>query len=216
MKFYGFWRSLAAYRVRIALNIKNVEAEQIPVNLMTGQQRLDEYRAINPQMVLPALFDGEGATLFQSMAILEYLEEKYPQPAMLPADLRGRARVRGLAQIVVSDSHPMVVPRIREYLGKQLHHDEAEVLAWAQTWITAGLSAIETHLSRDQETGLYCHGDTATIADICLMSLTAGNMFFQGNLDAFPTIKRIETQCMAQDAFARAHPLRQPGAPAKV
>jgi maleylacetoacetate isomerase len=183
------------------------------IDLMAGQQRAPEYRAVNPQMVVPALIDGDGPALFQSLAILEYLDERQPQPPLLPPDARGRARVRGLAQIVACDAHPLIVPRIREYLAAQFGLDEAQRLAWIRHWIGAGLRAVEQHLASEGETGRYCHGDTVTIADICLVSLAVGNTLFQGDLREFPTVSRIVETCLAEDAFALAHPLRQPGAP---
>ena len=213
MKLFGYWRSLATLRVRIALNLKGLAAEETMIDLMAGQQRAPDYRAVNPQMVLPALIDGDGPALFQSLAILEYLDERHPQPPLLPADARGRARVRGLAEIVACDTHPLIVPRIREYLAEQFGLDEAQRLGWIRHWIGAGLRAVEQHLASEAETGRYCHGDTVTIADICLVSLAVGNTLFQGDLREFPTVSRIVESCLAEDAFARAHPLRQPGAP---
>jgi maleylacetoacetate isomerase len=184
------------------------------IDLQAGEQRSPDYQAVNPQMVLPALVDGSGPPLFQSLAILEYLDERHPEPPLLPGDARGRARVRGLAQIVASDTHPLIVPRIREYLADEFSLDESQRLKWIRHWISAGLQAIEKHLATEAETGLYCHGDRVTMADICLVSQAVGYTLFQGDLREFPTIKRIVDRCMADDAFARAHPLQQPGAPA--
>jgi maleylacetoacetate isomerase len=214
MKLFGYWRSLATFRVRIALNLKGLQVEETMIDLQAGHQRSADYQAVNPQMVVPALIDGAGPALFQSLAILEYLDERYPEPPLLPADARGRARVRGLAQIVACDSHPLIVPRIREYLADEFGLDESGRLTWIRHWIGAALRAIEKHLATEPDTGLYCHGDAVTIADICLVSLAVGNSLFQGDLRDFPTIARIVDRCMAEDAFARAHPLRQPGAPA--
>ena len=156
---------------------------------------------------------ARGAPLFQSLAILEYLEERHPVPPLLPADPRGRARVRGLAAIVAADSHPLIVPRIREYLEDELALPEEARTQWVRHWIGAGLDAIEAHLANEPETGRYCHGDTVTMADICLVSLTAGATLFGETLERRPTVRRVSEACLAQDAFARAHPLRQPGAP---
>jgi maleylacetoacetate isomerase len=213
MKLFGYWRSLATFRVRIALNLKGLSAEESMIDLQAGEQRSSNYHAVNPQMVLPALVDGDGPALFQSLAILEYLDERHPEPPLLPADARGRARVRGLAQIVASDTHPLIVPRIREYLADELGVDESQRLKWIRHWISAGVQAIEKHLANEAETGLYCHGDRVTMADICLVSQAVGYILFQGDLREFPTTNRIVDRCMAEDAFARAHPLRQPGAP---
>jgi maleylacetoacetate isomerase len=213
MKLFGFWRSLATLRVRIALNLKGVAAEEVMIDLMAGQQRSPEYVATNPQMVVPALIDGDGPPLFQSLAILEYLDERFPDPPLLPADARGRARVRGLAQIVACDSHPLVVPRVREFLGETFHAGEPQKIAWARHWIGKGLEAIEKHLAGDGRAGRYCHGDAVTIADICVVSLAVGQGLFGGNMETFPKTAEIVDRCMTLDAFARAHPLRQPGAP---
>ena len=216
MKFFSFWRSLASFRVRIALNLKGIACEVIDVDLMKGHQRDPAYIAVNPQMVLPALVDDEGHVLFQSLAIMEYLDETHPQPPLLPAELRARARVRALAQVVACDSHPLIVPRVREFLEHELHLDEAQRMKWIHNWIGAALRTLEANLSGSKETGRYCQGDQITIADICLVSQFAGANFFKHDLGPYPTVRRIAEACMQNDAFARAHPLRQPGAPASV
>jgi maleylacetoacetate isomerase/maleylpyruvate isomerase len=214
MKLFSFWRSLATYRVRIALNLKGVQPDEvIDVNLIKGEQRKPEFRAVNPMMAIPALVDGDGPALFESLAIIEYLDETHPQPPLLPTDARGRARVRGLAQIIACDSHPLLVPRVREYLEHRLKLDEPTRTAWCQHWIAEALTAVETHL-QDQATGRYCHGDTVTVADICLVSQAAGAKFYQVDTTPYPTVNRIVDACQSIDAFARAHPLKQPGAPA--
>ena len=214
IRLFGFWRSLATFRVRIALNLKGIAYEETFLDLDAGDQRRPDYRALNPQMVVPALLDGDGPPLFQSLAILEYLDERFPEPPLLPADPRGRARVRGLAQIVACDSHPLIVPRIRKYLGEEFGLDEAQRLTWIRHWLEAGLRAIEAHLER--ESGLYCHGDSVTMADLCVVSLAVGLELFKGRVADFPIASRIVARCLAEDAFARAHPLCQPGAPARV
>ena len=217
MKFFSFWRSLASFRVRIALNLKGIVPEEvIDVNLLQGKQREEAYRKVNPQMVLPALIDGDGPVLFQSMAIMEYLDETHPNPPLLPKDPRARARVRGLAQIVSCDSHPLLVPRVREYLEHELHLDEPTRLKFIHHWIGAALTALETNLAGSKETGRYCQGDQITIADICLVTQATGAGFYKYDTAPFPTVRRIVDTCMQNDAFARAHPLKQPGAPAAV
>ncbi len=214
MKIFSFWRSLATYRVRIALNLKGlVPDEIIEVNLMKGQQRQAEFRAVNPMMAIPALVDGDGPALFESLAIIEYLDETHPNPPLLPRDPRGRARVRGLAQIVACDSHPLIVPRVREYLEHEFKLDEAARTKWCQHWHTAALTALEAHLA-GPATGRYCHGDTITLADICLASQAAGAKFFNVDTARFPNFSRIANSLATIDVFARAHPLKQPGAPA--
>ena len=216
MKLFSFWRSLATFRVRIVLNLKGLRPDEVvDVNLMKGQQREAAFRAVNPMMAIPALTDGEGPALFESLAIIEYLDETHPQPPLLPKDARGRARVRGLAQIIACDSHPLLVPRVREYLEHELKLDEPTRTKWCQHWIREALTAIETNL-KGKETGRYCHGDQVSIADICLASQAAGAAFYKVDMAPYPTVNRIVDACQAIDAFARAHPLKQPGAPAAV
>ena len=214
MKLYGFWRSLASYRVRVALALKGMQAEEISIDLLKGKQNEADYLAVNPQGVVPALLlDEGGAPLFQSLAILEYLEETRPQPALLPKDPRGRARVRGLALIAAADGHPLITPRIRNYLEKEMKQDEAARNRWLAHWTLRALEAIEGHLSKEKETGRFCHGDSPTIADICLASQMIGALaYFNCDTKALPTAMRIYNQCMEIDAFAKAHPLKQPGA----
>src|SRR6266849_5003235 len=160
VKLFSFWRSLATFRVRIALNLKGLVPEEVvDIDLMKGRQRDAAFRAVNPQMLLPALVDGEGPVLFQSLAIIEYLDETHPLPPLLPKEPRARARVRGLAQIVACDSHPLLVPRVREYLDHELRLDEPTRLRWIQNWIGAALNALEANLAASTETGRYCQGD---------------------------------------------------------
>jgi maleylacetoacetate isomerase len=213
MKLYGFWRSLATYRVRTVLALKGVQAEQVSINLLEGKQHSAEYKALNPQSVVPALALDGGALLFQSMAILEYLEETHPTPPLLPRDPLGRARVRGLAQIVVSDGHPLVVPRIRGYLEKEMHQDEPARNKWLAHWTKAALEALEAHLAKEKETGRYCHGNAPTLADVCLASQVFGAKFFNVDTAGAPTVMRVFGECMKIDAFDRSQPLKQPDAP---
>ncbi len=214
MKLYGFWRSLASYRVRVALHLKGVAFEETPINLLTGAQHSDDYRKVNPQAVIPALIDGNGPPIFQSLAILEYLDEVHPNPSLLPKDARARARVRGLAQIVACDAHPLVVPRIRNYLEKDLALDEPTRNKWLQHWTAKGLAALEANLAGNPATGRYCQGDSVTLADICVASQVVGAAFFNVDTKPYPTAVRIFGECMKIDAFATSHPLKQPGAPA--
>lgn len=214
MKLYGFWRSLASYRVRVALALKGMQAEEISIDLLKGKQNSDDYLAVNPQGVVPALvLDDGGPPLFQSLAILEYLEETRPEPPLLPKDARGRARVRGLALIAAADGHPLIVPRVRNYLEKELKADETARNRWLAHWTMRALDAIEGHLAREKETGRFCHGNTPTLADICVVSQVIGALaYFSCDTKAVPTAMRIYNQCMEIDAFAKAHPLKQPGA----
>jgi len=199
--------------VRTALALKGLDAEQISINLLEGKQHSSEYKAVNPQGVVPALVVDGGAPLFQSMAILEYLEETHPRPPLLPKDPFGRARVRGLAQIVVSDGHPLVVPRIRGYLEKEMRQDEPARNKWLAHWTKEALEGLEAHLAKEKETGRFCHGDAVTIADICLASQVFGAKFFNVATAGVPTVMRIFGECMKIDAFDRSQPLKQPDAP---
>ena len=216
LKLYGFWRSLASCRVRIALRLKGVEFEEIPIDLVRGDQHAESYKAINPQAVVPSLVIDDDAPLFQSMAILEYLEETYPRVPLLPTNLRARARVRGLAQIIVSDTHPLMVPRIREYLEKELKLDEAGRTQWIRNWAMKGLQAVEAQLVKETETARYCHGSTPTLADVCLATQVFGAQLFGFDTSSVPTVMRIFGECMKIEAFDKSQPLKQPGAPAKA
>jgi maleylacetoacetate isomerase len=215
MKLYGFWRSLATYRVKVALGLKGLNVEEMSIDLLKGEQHGEDYRSVNPQAVVPVLvLDDGGPPLFQSMAILEYLEETKPQPPLLPKDPRGRARVRGLALIAVADGHPLVVPRIRLYMEKELGVDEPARNRWLAHWSLNALEAIEAHLASDPETGRFCHGDAVTMADICLASQVIGaTAYFKCDLSGVPAVKRIYDECMKLEAFTKPHPLKQPGAP---
>jgi maleylacetoacetate isomerase len=212
MKLYGFWRSIATFRVRIALNLKGVAVEDISVHLLKGEQLKPEFLAVNPQGALPALVLDDGTTLVESLAIIEYLDETYPNPPLLPKDAKGRARVRGLALIPTADGHPLIVPRIRSYLEKELKVDEAGRNKWLSHWTGEALKALEGHLANEKETGKFCHGDAVTLADLCLVSQVAAGKFFSVDTAAMPTVMRIFDECMKLDAFARAHPLKQPDA----
>lgn len=214
MKLFGFWRSMAAYRVRVALNLKGIAVEEIPIDLDAGEQLRPEFLAINPQGAVPALIEPGMPPLVQSMAILEYLEERYPDPALLPRDPRGRARVRALAAVVASDTHPLIVPRVSTYLTTRGGFDAAAMRDWRIAWIRRGLSMIEAHLAGDPATGTFCHGDSVTFADICLASLGTVAKTFKFEITNAPTVTRILDRCEQLDAFARAHPSRQLGAPA--
>jgi maleylacetoacetate isomerase/maleylpyruvate isomerase len=217
MQFYSFWRSLAAFRVRIALNVKGIVPDEvITVDLLKGDQRQEAYRKVNPQMRLPALTDGDGPILFQSIAIIEYLEETRPEPPLLPKDPRGRARVRALSAIVASDSHPLVVPSVRNFFEHELKLDAPTLMKWIRHWVNEGLGSLEGHLARDTETGKFAHGDAVTMADLCLVSQVVSAGYFEVDTSPYPTVKRIAETCLAIDAFARAHPMKQPGAPATL
>jgi maleylacetoacetate isomerase len=214
MKLYSYWRSQASFRVRIALRLKGLDAELAFLDLLKGDQFAGDYRTLNPEMVVPTLVDGDGPPLVQSLAILEYLDERYPAPPLLPAEARARAHVRALAQVVAMDAHPFVVPRVRKYLERELGIDEPRRMQWLQHWLDEGSRTIEEMLSRDPRTGRFCCGDSPTIADICLVPhLTSAQMLCGLDLAPYPTAARILANCMQIDAFAQTHPLKQPDAP---
>jgi maleylacetoacetate isomerase len=195
--------------VRIALNLKGVERENIYINLLKGEQFSDDYKKINPQMVVPALVDGD-LTLTQSMAILEYLEEKYPEPALLPADPEGRARVRSLALISVADTHPLLVPRIRRYITQDMGQSEDVLNAWIRHWQVTGLAALEAGVANSPATGKFAHGDRVTVADLCIVPQFGAAGLFGVDTRPYPTLRRIYDACTAMDEFAREHPTKQP------
>ena len=213
MKLYTYWRSQASFRVRIALRLKGLVAEMVSLDLLKGDQFDPAYRALNPEMVVPTLLDGDGPPVMQSLAILEYLEEKYPQSPLLPEDFRARAHVRGLAQMLAMDAHPFIVPRVRKYLERELHLDEPTRMKWLRHWLDLGSRTIEDVLARDPRTGRFCWGDRPTIADICLVAhLTSAKMLCDSDPAPYPTARRIFDACMQIEAFALEHPLRQEGA----
>lgn len=212
-ELFGFWRSMATYRVRVALNLKGLHVRETDLNLDAGDQLAPAFLAVNPEGAVPALVEAGQPAITQSLAILEYLEERYPQVPLLPKDLRGRARVRSLAALVVSDTHPLIVPRVRSYLTTKAGMDDAALRAWSLHWISRGLAATEARLASDPATGEFCHGDQVTFADICLASLVIVARTFQFQPAGAPRLARIVERCETIDAFERAHPLRQSGAP---
>ncbi|HVH80973.1 MAG TPA: maleylacetoacetate isomerase [Stellaceae bacterium] len=211
MKLYTYYRSQASFRVRIAMNLKGLTHEDTYLHLEKGDQFDPDYKALNPQMVVPTLIDGD-VKLFQSLAILEYLEEKYPEPALLPTDAASRAWCRGFALINIADSHPLLVPRIRHYLTDDLKLPHDTMIGWIQHWLGLGLLAMETLLAEHTETGKFCHGDQPTLADIGLVTQVTPAKTFNTALDAYPRVMRIYDACMAIAAFADAAPAKQPDA----
>ena len=209
MKLYTYYRSQASFRVRIALNLKGLAHDDTFLHLEKGDQFAAEYKALNPQMVVPTLIDGD-VKLFQSLAILEYLDEKYPEPPLLPGDAAARAWVRGLALINIADSHPLIVPRVRHYLLDEWQVGQEKMLGWIQHWLGAGLQAMEALLEEKGPAGKFCHGDSPTVADICLVTQVTPAQLFKTDLAAYPRVMRIYDHCMTLAPFAEAHPLRQP------
>lgn len=214
LQLYGFWRSLATFRVRAALHLKDLAFTETIVDLGVGEQFGAAFHRINPQHVLPAL-DHDGPLLTQSMPIVEYLDEAFPQAPLLPADRAGRARVRALAQIAVADVHPLITPRIRSYLETELGVAEPARLRWIRHWFEEGSKAIEARLNEaGAPSGPYAHGERITLADLALISHVAGARLFQADLSAAPRLVALTEHCLQHEAIARAHPLAQPGAPA--
>jgi maleylacetoacetate isomerase len=217
-ELYSFWRTSATYRVRVAFNLKGVQLTEHNINLDTGEQRGESFLKINPMGAIPALIDnGAGQShspITQSLAILEFLDEAYPAPALLPTNLHGRARVRSLATLLAADTHPMITPRVKKYLTTTGNFDDAAWRAWQIHWFTTGLQAIEQRLASEPETGTYCHGETVTIADICLASIIAVMRVFKIEVANIPHVNRIMANCEKLEAFAKAAPSRQIGAPA--
>lgn len=211
MKLYAFWRSLATYRVRIALNLKGLLVTEEQIDLDRGDQHAPAFQAINPMGSVPALVLDNGTVLTQSLAILEWIEETHPAPPLLPPSAIDRARVRALCAIHAADSHPLVTPRIQSYLTQNFGADDAAKLAWSATWFGRGLEAYERLLPK---AGQFCFGETPTMADCCLASHIAGSQRFKVDLAPYPSVRRIHDACMAMPEFARAHPSKQVGAPA--
>jgi maleylpyruvate isomerase len=211
MKLYTYYRSQASFRVRIAMNLKGLPHEDTYLHLEKGDQFDPGYKALNPQMVVPTLIDGD-AKLFQSLAILEYLEETHPEPALLPRDAASRAWCRGFALINIADSHPLLVPRIRHYLTDELKLPQGAMVGWIQHWLGLGLQAMETLLAEHKEAGQFCHGDRPTLADIGLVTQVTPARTFNTPLDAYPRVMRVYDACMAIPAFADAAPAKQPDA----
>jgi maleylacetoacetate isomerase len=211
VKLYTYYRSQASFRVRIALNLKGLAHDDTFLHLEKGDQFAADYKALNPQMVVPTLIDGD-VKLFQSLAILEYLDEKYPEPPLLPADAAARAWVRGFALINIADSHPLIVPRIRHYLLDEWQVGQEKMLGWIRHWLGAGLAAMEALLAEHKESGRFCHGERATIADIGLMTQVTPAKNFDCDVAPYKRVMRIYDSCMAIPAFADAHPSKQPDA----
>lgn len=207
---YTYWRSSAAYRVRIGLELKGLAWEAWPVHLVRdgGEQHRDAYRALNPQQQVPTLLH-EGHVLTQSLAILEYLDERFPQVPLLPADAAGRARVRALAQLVACDIHPINNLRVMQYLERSLQLPADARTQWTLHWIAEGFAAMEALLANSRDTGAFCHGDRPGLADICLLPQLYNAHRFGLDLAPYPTLRRIEAACQALDAFDRARPEHQ-------
>lgn len=212
MRLYGYFRSSAAFRVRIALNLKGLDYEQAFIHLRKNDQRSGEYLKLNPQGLVPALID-DGPVLTQSLSIIEYLDETRPRPPFLPTDPIGRARVRSLAEAIACDIHPIDNLRVLQFLSRQFGHKEPDIETWFNHWIRLGFEGIEKTLASDGKTGKFCHGDTPGLADICLVpQVFNARRYPTFDLKPYPTIMRIFDECMKLDAFQRAVPEKQPDA----
>jgi maleylacetoacetate isomerase len=214
MKLYSYWRSSAAYRARIALNLKGLPYELVPVNIAPGgaEQHTPGYHAVNPQRMVPVLVDGERV-IRQSLAIVEYLDESYAGARLLPVTARERARARSLALAVACDIHPLNNTRVLQWLESEFNTPQVERERWVRHWIETGLEALEELLAANPSTGAYCEGDTPSIADICLVPQCYNAQRFMVDLTRYPTVKRIYEQCLTLPAFDRARPENQPDAP---
>ena len=214
MKLIGNFRSSAAYRVRIALNLKGVAVEHASRHLRRGEQKSPDYAALNPQKLVPALVLDSGEVLTQSLAILEYLEETYPQPPLLPREPVERARVRALALIPTADIHPIQNLRVMGYLREKFGQTEESAVSWSRHWIETGFDAYEATIANDPRTGAFSHGDAPTMADLCLIPQVFNAARFKVDMKNYPTIQRIYETCMRLPAFDAAQPAKQPDAEA--
>jgi len=211
VKLYNFFRSSAAYRVRIALALKGLTYDYVPVHLAKGEQYSPAFSAVNPQNLVPVL-EEDGTRLYQSLAIMEYLDETHPSPPLLPKAPLERGRVRSLALIVACEIHPLNNPRVLNYLNGKFSISEEQKLEWYHHWVKTGFTALEQRLAGDKQTGRYCHGDAPGLADCVLVPQVANAKRFKVDLGAFPTIVRINDACLQLEPFQRAAPDKQPDA----
>ena len=210
MKLYGFSRSSAAFRVRIALNLKRIPWQHINISLPDGDQFEDSYQRLNPQGRVPTLVDGDRV-IYQSMAILEYLDETNPEPPFLPIEPSGRARVRGLADIIACDIHPLNNLAILKFLSNQMGANQDAVnVTWYQHWVYEGFNALESHLASDDETGVFAHGDTPGLVDVCIVPQVFNAQRYECDLSPYPRLMGIFSECMKLDAFDIAQPSKEP------
>lgn len=210
MKFHGYFRSSSAYRCRIAFNLKRLEYDFEPVHLKSGAQKGAVYRALNPQMLVPALETDAGDTLIQSLAIMEWLNEAFPEPPLLSTDPVTRARERGFAQVIACEIHPLQNLRVLNYLTEELGVSEAQKNAWLARWLSDGLAACEGLLQKTGRNSAFCYGDAPGMADICLVPQVFSAQRFNVDISGLTRVNEIYANCAALPAFDRAHPARQP------
>ena len=208
---HNYFRSSTSIRVRVALKLKEIDYEYVSYHLLKGEQRSEAFLGINPQGLVPALEMPDGAMLSQSLAIIEYLDEVYPEPPLLPTDPLSRARVRSLAMMVACDIHPVNNLRILKYLRSHFAADDEAVAEWFRTWVARTFAPLESRLSTEAETGDFCHGDSVGLADICLVSQVINNARFTVDMSAYPTIQRIHNTCMELAAFKNRRTCRTTG-----
>lgn len=209
MKLYNYFRSSAAFRVRIALNLKGAQYESIPKVFMRNEHRAPDYLALNPQGLIPAL-EVEDTVLSQSLAIIEYLDDKYPEPALLPSEPLARAQVRSMALAIACDIHPLNNLRVLTYLRQNFGQDDAGVERWYRHWITIGFQGLEAQAQRHSTAKRYCCGDSVSLADVCLVPQVYNARRFHTDLTPFPTLVAISTHLESLSAFAAARPEAQP------
>jgi maleylacetoacetate isomerase len=206
---YGFWRSIASFRVRVALRLKGLQFEEIPIDILSGEQFEPGYAAVNAERVVPT-FIHDGHSIFQSLAIIEYLDDIQPKPRLIPEDVRDRAYARSLALTTIADAHPLVTPRIRNHLAKAFGADAKAVEDWGTHWTTEGLATFERLLGR-RAPAPFALGAEPGLADICIAGQVVTAQYLKIELSAFPTVARLADRCFEIPAFATSHPYAQPG-----
>ena len=212
MTLYGYFRSSTSYRTRIAMNLKGLDYDYIAVNLAQDEQLKNEFLSLNPQGLVPVL-QADDLLLFQSPAILEWLEEVYPKNPLLPKDAAGRMQVRALSAMIGCDIHPLNNRRVLQYLRNELSVDEAEVIKWCNRWISEGFAALEKRLVADKTRGKFCYGDSPSFADCYLIPQVSSARRFEVDLNPYPNIVQIDAHCHTLKAFSDADPMQQPDAP---
>jgi maleylpyruvate isomerase len=209
IQVYGFWRSIASFRVRVALRLKGLSFEEIPIDILSGGQFEPGYEAVNAERVVPTVIH-DGYSVFQSLAIIEYLDDIHPKPRLIPEDARERAYARSLALMTIADAHPLVVPRVRDHLAKTFGADAKAIEGWGKHWTIEGLATYERLLAR-RAPAPFALGAELGLADICIAGQVVGAHFLKLELNAFPKVSRLADHCFEMPAFATSHPFEQPG-----
>jgi maleylpyruvate isomerase len=209
IRIYGFWRSIASFRVRVALRLKGLSFEETPIDILSGEQFEPGYEAVNAERVVPT-FIHDGHSVFQSLAIIEYLEDIQPKPRLIPQDPKERAYARSLALMTIADSHPLLVPRVRNHLAKTFGADARAIEEWGKHWTTEGLATYERLLAR-RTPAPFALGAEPGLADICIAGQVVGAHYLKLDLNAFPIVSRLADRCFEMPAFATSHPFEQPG-----